>query len=171
MKYILENLKQLRKANGYSQLQTADFLHIRPSTVALWENGEKTPRLGQILRLCEIFKCLPADIAASSVYFEQTEKDCCLPVFYTDISKKISFAETSALYNDIVCHFGLVMPYDLSDRIKKGDICFFELCRSYRKNDVVISVDDMGSETVFIADENCTDKNIVAVCRFMQSKF
>lgn len=38
-----ERLKELRKANGYTQISLAEALGVSKGTVAMWETGKRTP--------------------------------------------------------------------------------------------------------------------------------
>lgn len=161
----MKNLRSLRKEKNMSQLNLADFLHISPSTVAQWELGSRTPRLGQILTLCRILNCTPARLLCD---------DSCntLPLFSAGRDHSISFIQLPCECADISCHFGVVISENLSPRILQGDICFFELCRDFSPNDVVIALDGEHREKIFMADDSCSfADNVVAVCRFLQRKF
>lgn len=53
--YFKENLKQLRKENGYSQTSLASILNISVKTISHWETGYSEPSIQQLLDLCEVF--------------------------------------------------------------------------------------------------------------------
>ena len=53
--YFKENLKQLRKENGYSQKELAEKLNSTIKTISHWETGYSEPSIQQILELCVIF--------------------------------------------------------------------------------------------------------------------
>lgn len=50
-----ERLKELRKANGYTQVTLAETLGISKGTVAMWETGKRTPDYETINRLSDMF--------------------------------------------------------------------------------------------------------------------
>lgn len=50
-----EKLQQLRKAQGYSQEQLAEELHIARQTVGKWENGQAVPELDSLLMLSKLY--------------------------------------------------------------------------------------------------------------------
>ena len=54
MKFI-ENLKSLRKAEGYNQQQLAEKLNISIKTVSHWETGYSQPSIEQLIQLADIF--------------------------------------------------------------------------------------------------------------------
>lgn len=167
----MNNLKKLRKQKGFSQLQLADFLHISPSTVALWEIGEKTAQLGQLLALCNVLDCSIADLFLSDEYNNSCNRSA-VPVFSTGVQLTVNFVYPSE--NNQLSHryFGVEIPHDLSPRICQGDICYFETGCRYNTGDVVIALDADSNAEIFIADyANTHNKNIVAVSRYLQSRF
>ena len=50
-----ERLKQLRRANGYTQVTLAAALEVSSGTVAMWETGKRTPDHETLNRLSELF--------------------------------------------------------------------------------------------------------------------
>ena len=166
----MNNLKQLRKKKGFSQLQLAAFLHTSPSTVALWELGQKSAELGQLLMLCRVLECSPCDLFLPPC----DEDDGCfdLPLFSADVQPAVSFVRLSCGHPLSVCHFGAVIPHSLSSRIQQGDICYFEMCSNCADGDVVICLDCDSNATICIAgSSDVTGRSIVAVSRFLQSRF
>lgn len=57
---IGQNIKQIRKKQGYSQEDIAKLLHIKTSIINLWEKGDGIPSLQHVLKLSEILK-VPCD--------------------------------------------------------------------------------------------------------------
>lgn len=53
-----ETLKKLRKENGLSQRDLAEWIHVERSTVARWENGSRLPDVEMLYRLSD---CLDVD--------------------------------------------------------------------------------------------------------------
>ncbi len=50
-----ERLKELRKANGYTQITLAAALGLSKGTVAMWETGKRTPDYRIINTMSEMF--------------------------------------------------------------------------------------------------------------------
>ena len=50
-----ERLKELRKANGYTQITLAEALGLSKGTVAMWETGKRTPDYEIINTMSEMF--------------------------------------------------------------------------------------------------------------------
>jgi len=50
-----ERLKQLRKGNGYTQVELADALGVSSGTVAMWETGKRTPDYETLYKLSQMF--------------------------------------------------------------------------------------------------------------------
>ena len=50
-----ERLKELRKANGYTQITLAAALGLSKGTVAMWETGKRTPDYEIINTMSEMF--------------------------------------------------------------------------------------------------------------------
>ncbi|MCR4654620.1 MAG: helix-turn-helix domain-containing protein [Lachnospiraceae bacterium] len=50
-----ERLKELRKANGYTQITLAEALGLSKGTVAMWETGKRTPDYEIIKIMSDMF--------------------------------------------------------------------------------------------------------------------
>ena len=48
-------IKKLREEKGLTQRSLAEILSIRPSTVAMWENGSNKPEYSMLEKLAEYF--------------------------------------------------------------------------------------------------------------------
>ncbi len=55
-------IKQKRQELGLTQIELANKLKYRQSTVSGWERGERTPKLHDLYRLAEVFGCRVADL-------------------------------------------------------------------------------------------------------------
>lgn len=55
-------LKQLRIGQFLSQEQAAEAIGVSRVSISLWETGRKRPRLSNLQRMCEAYKCTPNDI-------------------------------------------------------------------------------------------------------------
>lgn len=158
----MKNLKTVRKNRGYSQAQLAQFVHVGSSTVCRWELGTTAANLYHILKLCCVLQCSPAQLWGDIPHNM-------LPVF--DIDGNL--VTTDDLTEELACCgccFGLVVPCDISSRIKSGDICYFAFDKTADSDTVVLTFD---SDCAVYADfcKNIPDSmQIAAVCRFMRIK-
>ena len=50
-----DRIKELRKANGYTQITLADALGVSKGTVAMWETGKRAPGYEVINQLSDMF--------------------------------------------------------------------------------------------------------------------
>ena len=57
-----ENLYTLRKNNGISQEQLAEFVDVSRQSISKWETGETYPTLENIFKLCNILSCKMNDL-------------------------------------------------------------------------------------------------------------
>lgn len=57
-----EKIKERREAAGLSQAELAAMLGVHGSTISLWENGVTSPKMGNLVKLAEIFGCKPGDL-------------------------------------------------------------------------------------------------------------
>lgn len=62
-----ENLRELRKQQGYSQEELAEKLNVSRQAVSKWENGSGYPELDKIMTLCELFHCKMDDLLKGNV--------------------------------------------------------------------------------------------------------
>jgi len=54
---VIKVIAYLRKKRGLSQAQLANLLGVGQSAVAMWENGENTPRPEKLIAMSKIFNC------------------------------------------------------------------------------------------------------------------
>lgn len=57
-----EKIKQRREAAGMSQKELAAMIGVDASTISLWENSVTSPKMGNLIKMAEIFKCKPGDL-------------------------------------------------------------------------------------------------------------
>lgn len=161
----MKNLKLLRKAKGYSQLQLSEFMHISPSTVAEWEHSGTSVRIGQLIKLCKILDCIPVDLFDVPC----CDKNCiCIPVFSQNLPCDVTFEQISRDNPYHPLHFGIKLNSDLSHRFRSGDVCFFTFGNTAAQGDVVLSCDENGCEHITHCTEPDSTADIAAVCRFAQ---
>ncbi|MDE7295312.1 MAG: helix-turn-helix transcriptional regulator [Oscillospiraceae bacterium] len=51
----INRLRECREANGYSQRQVAELLNTSQQNIALYENGERTPKVDLIVKLADLY--------------------------------------------------------------------------------------------------------------------
>ena len=56
------NLKEIRERSGYTQRQVADRLGVTPAAISKWERNTNEPNMGQITKMCDMFRCSIADL-------------------------------------------------------------------------------------------------------------
>ena len=64
---LSENLKNLRKAKGFSQEELAARLHVVRQTVSKWEKGRSVPDADLLVRLAEELDTTPAALLGPEV--------------------------------------------------------------------------------------------------------
>ena len=82
MKTIIgENLYKLRRKNGYTQEQVANYLGIAQSNLSKIENGERNFNITLLDKLCLLYNCSPEYLMGktdihekSSIAFRSDEK-------------------------------------------------------------------------------------------------
>jgi len=158
----VKNLKILRKAKGLSQAQVAQFLHLGSSTVCRWELGQTKPTLCQFLKLCQILSCIPAQLCDG---FDTRE----IPVFDTENANIAAHSVTRELAAAGCC-FGLVLPFDILPRFKKGDICYFSMEDNPDANNLVLAYDDNYTEYLYLFKGHKQQLHIIASCKLMHIK-
>lgn len=57
-----EKIKERREAAGMSQKQLAAMIGVDASAISLWENDLTNPKMGNLIKLAEIFGCKPGDL-------------------------------------------------------------------------------------------------------------
>lgn len=55
----MKNLKELRKAKGWSQMTLAEKLDVSLMSVRLWENGAGKPNLENYEKIIKLFDIMP----------------------------------------------------------------------------------------------------------------
>ncbi len=65
------NLKPYRKAKGLTQKDIAKKLNIVPSTVSMWETGERNPDIIMLKRLAILLECTTDDLLKTVVFTEK----------------------------------------------------------------------------------------------------
>ncbi|MGI6588602.1 MAG: helix-turn-helix domain-containing protein [Peptococcia bacterium] len=84
MNVLPKRLKIIRKHRGWTQRQLAKMLNISPSTIALYETGDRNPDPTMLKKLADLLDCsvdwLLGRIAPEETYdlnnFLDLERDC-----------------------------------------------------------------------------------------------
>ena len=71
---------ELRKGRDYTQDQLAELLGVKPSTIAMWESGERTPKREAVEAICDLFNV--------SVDYLYGRTDVKRPVLYDEYGDK-----------------------------------------------------------------------------------
>lgn len=58
----MKNIRILREQKGLTQEALAEKLGRTQQAVALWESGEREPRVGMLTRLAEVLGCTTDDL-------------------------------------------------------------------------------------------------------------
>ena len=61
-KTFAQQLRKIRKRTGITQEELAEKLNISSKTVQRWEWGERTPRMQEIKKLCEVLHVSEAEL-------------------------------------------------------------------------------------------------------------
>lgn len=56
METIGDRILRLRESRGWTQQQLGDYLSVSDGTVSTWEVGRRTPRMGAVESMAELFK-------------------------------------------------------------------------------------------------------------------
>lgn len=159
----MKNLKYVRNAKGYSQAQLAQFLHVGSSTVCRWELGQTKPSLCQFLMLCKILNCKPAQLCDEFTHSQ-------IPVFDIENSAAAGYPLTDELKGS-GCSFGLILPFDIYGRFKKGDICYFSLeAADVCDEKPVLAFDDNYNEYIYPFKDHNSNLQIIATCNAVYTK-
>lgn len=81
-----ENLKELRKKNGYSQEQLALRLNVVRQTVSKWEKGLSVPDAQMLMEIAEIFAVPVSALLGKAI--EQEEKRDILEIIAEELAKR-----------------------------------------------------------------------------------
>ncbi|MBE6879051.1 MAG: helix-turn-helix transcriptional regulator [Ruminococcaceae bacterium] len=157
----MENLKNLRLKKGYSQAQLADFLKIGAAVVARWEKGLTVPTAVQVINICYLLNCKPAELYLSG---NTPVADCrCAPVPVFD-GDCVYMHTLPAGNGEAAADFGIVLPCNTAERLYKGDICFFVLQKNAEQNSIVLTSGNGFEYEIAVYDSS---KDIIAVCTAM----
>lgn len=73
-----ENLKNLRKQNGFSQEELATRLHVVRQTISKWEKNLSVPDADTLIRLAEILDVSVSELLGAPVNNEKSADDIAL---------------------------------------------------------------------------------------------
>ena len=87
---IAANIKKYMDALEIETKELADRLDCAPSTVYMWTQGNSTPRMDKIDRMCEVFGCTRNDIVSDTPKSEDEIRQDFLVVTFTKKFKLLS---------------------------------------------------------------------------------
>lgn len=67
---ISKNINKYIKALGITQIDLAERLDCANTTVSMWIQGNSTPRMDKIDKMCEIFHCTRSDLVSENTKSE-----------------------------------------------------------------------------------------------------
>ena len=133
---------------------------VGTGVVARWELGQTCPSLCQLLKLCRVLCCSPAQLLLDDEYLCDNVHSTFIPLFRED---DVTAYPLSASAEKTLPHFGIVMPCSISERISEGDICFFTMADRAAEGNTVIAVSGDGEEKI-VQYSAGSDYRVIAVC-------
>jgi transcriptional regulator with XRE-family HTH domain len=70
---VAENLKKLRRENGYTQEQVSNYLGITQSNLSKIERGERNFKLSSLIKLCSLYNCSQDYILCRSDEYDKSD--------------------------------------------------------------------------------------------------
>ena len=101
--YIPENIKYVRKKHNLTQVEFAEAIGKKATAVANWESGYRSPKLRDIMTICEVYDIdIKAIIGSDLNIVQPTSKESKLNYIFGLLSDKaqdeiIKIAENLAL--------------------------------------------------------------------------
>ena len=87
-KNISRNMRHYMDTMNITQIELAKKLGCSNTTVSMWIQGNSTPRLDKIDKMCEIFHCQRQDLLRDTIKTkEEIEEDYILSVFIETFKK------------------------------------------------------------------------------------
>lgn len=68
MEAALKALKGFRKQKDLTQRQLGEMLNVAPSTIAMWERGEREPKCTDLKRLADVLEVSVDNLLSHKVY-------------------------------------------------------------------------------------------------------
>lgn len=72
---IGENIKKLRNAKNLTQIELAELLHVRQTTISSWERDRTEPNMGMVEALASALGCYKSDIIGEQYYISHSAAD------------------------------------------------------------------------------------------------
>lgn len=72
----MNNIKDLREKNGFSQQELADKVGVHKNTAINWETGATDPKSADLVKLSHVFGCTIEDIVLPHVRYRVTFATC-----------------------------------------------------------------------------------------------
>lgn len=78
IKIMLGNrIKDYRKSIGLSQVELAEKIGVRNTTISSWETNRTEPTMKDVVKLCEIFDCKVNDlVVVADVELPESIREC-----------------------------------------------------------------------------------------------
>lgn len=73
MEAALKALKRIRKGKDLTQKQLGALLNVAPSTIAMWENGDREPKCSDLKRLATILEVSVDTLLSHNVVEQRPE--------------------------------------------------------------------------------------------------
>lgn len=73
MEAALKALKRIRKSKDLTQKQLGALLNVAPSTIAMWENGDREPKCRDLKRLATILEVSVDTLLSHAVVEQRSE--------------------------------------------------------------------------------------------------
>lgn len=123
-KIISKNLRRIAYERGKTQAEISRDLKINKSSLSMWMNGERIPRMSKIDMLCDYFGVSRSDIMDEHSLDEAPSS---FPVYYTD-------AETAKAAQEVFDDPDLRMLFDAARDAKPENIRFAaEMLRKFKE--------------------------------------
>lgn len=61
-------IRNIRLAQGLSQVELAKLLHVTPNAISQWETGVRNPSLQKVREMAEILHCTTDEILKGDMY-------------------------------------------------------------------------------------------------------
>lgn len=79
-----DNIKTIRKQNGYSQETLANQLNVVRQTVSKWENGQSVPDADMLEKIANLFEVPVDELLGNTIQKENTESG------YDEVAKQLA---------------------------------------------------------------------------------
>ena len=95
---IGEKIKQLRKKNGLTQEQLAEYVDVSITSIRRWEWGKIVPNAKYVQKLAEVLKTTPEDLLEDQTWDIQVTKNDGMAIMRLGEDKDVSVPATPEGY-------------------------------------------------------------------------